>query len=262
VPDQYYQYSFNKPWVPFTIVQFVAVAVFVAGIYLAVSLWRRGQAHSLRQPANACLMLRALLFDGILHSQILRLSFSRWLTHLAISWGFVGLLLLTSLLALLEHVVPHGWGLYDYFILGDGRFPLEAWGDLWGILLLVGVVAAAVRRWVIRDDQLDTLSEDTTLLIFLFVLSASGFLLEAMRLSNIPEATGVGFSFVGYLMSIPLRSLKIDADYSSILWIFHMLAVSLFIAYVPFSKLMHAFAAPAQALMNISEEAARGDIYG
>ena len=100
--------------------------------------------------------------------------------HFSIFWGF-GILLIATTVAAAEFNSEHylDWILptaHSRVLLGF------VWDVLGGGLAMVGLSMAAWRRYIIRPGRLNTALDDGIVLIFLFGLLATGFMVEAMRI--------------------------------------------------------------------------------
>jgi nitrate reductase gamma subunit len=206
--------------------------------------------------------MKALILDALFQAQLLRQSAVRWLMHLCIFWGFLGLLAHTTLLALMSHFVAADTALSRYVFLGPGKPFLDVWGDLWGLILLIGLIIAFARRYVVKAVQLDTILMDNAALFFLFAISLTGFLCEAQRLAAAPYDPSMRYSFVGVVLASFLRSTPaLIVDYLSVVWV-HTLISLVFLSLIPFSKTWHAFVSPVEIALDASERTPLGERYG
>jgi nitrate reductase gamma subunit len=238
------------------------LAVFLVGVYANIYLWRKGKAPSLHHRMLTAPIIKALILDALLQAQLLRQSAVRWFMHICIFWGFLGLLAHTTLLAIISHFVPADTALSRYVFLGPGKPFLDVWGDLWGLILLIGLIIAFVRRYVVKAVQLDTILMDNAALIFLFAISLTGFLSEAQRLAAAPYDSSMSYSFVGVVLASLLRSMpSLIVDYLSVVWV-HTLISLVFLSLIPFSKTWHAFVSPVEIALDASERTPLGESYG
>jgi len=236
--------------------------IFFAGVYANIYLWRKGKAPSLHHRLLSGPIIKALILDALLQAQLLKQSLVRWFMHICIFWGFLGLLAHTTLLAIMSHLVPGNSPLAQYIFSGPGKPFLDVWGDLWGLILLVGLLIAFSRRYVVKAVQLDTILSDNAALIFLFAIALTGFLSEAERLAALPFEPYMRYSFVGSFLASLLRSMPtLICDYSSVVWV-HTLISLVFIAFIPFSKTWHAFVSPVEIALDASERTSLGENYG
>ncbi|MDP6666849.1 MAG: heterodisulfide reductase-related iron-sulfur binding cluster [Dehalococcoidia bacterium] len=100
--------------------------------------------------------------------------------HLAIFWGFGILLIATTIAALefnAEKYLNWTWPTVH------ARIPLGfTWDVFGGGLAALGLTMALWRRYVIRPGRLNTVLDDGVVLVFLFTILISGFLIEALRI--------------------------------------------------------------------------------
>lgn len=252
----------NAYFTTFLVMIVGATAIMIIGLFRNAMIWMEGRlsghdihlSRSSKLVISAYRLLRAVFSgdfarhvgvfvrDTLLLRRLRRLSGFRWLVHSMIFFGFLGILILDIITVIamdLLHV--------EAFIEQDG------WGKLWirdfgfelfGLMLLIGLVAAAARRFVVRPRQLVTGSEDVVSILLLLLVVLSGFIVEGVAISSgLPgHESNAEFSFVGAIFSAFLPSVSADA-YAQI-WFAHSLISVALIAYIPFSKLFHAFAAP------------------
>jgi nitrate reductase gamma subunit len=234
-----------------TVVTFV---FFFAGVFVTVALWRRGKAKSLYHSVSTPAIIRAFVVNVVLQLQIIKFSFIRWFMHFCIFIGFMGLLALTAWEAFLADIMPADAALVKVFFNNGGRLILDVWGEVFGTMLLAGLVIALVRRYIFRAAQLDTILKDTVSLVLLLIISVSGFIAEAFRLMAIPESPDLIYSFTGLIFAKVFSAAGISAlNYKLFVWL-HGLAAMLFIALIPFSKMWHAFASPLEIMLDASEK--------
>lgn len=254
----------------------VSTAVLILGLFYNVMIWMEGRvtdadpaAHpakkffiSLRRLCRSIFsrdfgtILRSFLLDVILLRKFWKISKIRWILHGLILIGFIGMLLLDIIVTFALEVFeqrsftdPTGWG---KLWIRDFGF------DLFGLMILVGLVGAVIRRFVIRPRQLVTGAEDILSVLLLLIVVLSGFVLEGIGMaSRIPgHESPELYSFVGYAFSAISPSVSVDA-YAQ-LWFMHALVSLALIMYIPFSKLFHMFAAP--LAMQLNDIIKRGEV--
>jgi len=172
------------------------------------------------------------------------------LMHLFIFWGFFMLFLGTIavfiqdsvLRTLLEAKFLHG-GFYLLFKLTL---------DLSGILLLVGVSMGIYRRYVLKPSKLDTGPEYAFVFFLILLITLSGFSLEGLRLSVL-KPSGSFWSPVGSVLGSFFESTLQEnwrLAFHRTLWWVHLGLSFLFVAYLPFSKLLHIFSSSFNIFVN------------
>ena len=220
-----------------------AVIVFGIGSVRRARIWRRGRPNGERIRATG---LIGQFVQGVL------LQHGVWgrgwvsVAHGLLFSGFVVLLIGTTLIAV-EHILAAVLGrdpLNPVFHKGVYYAAYEVTTDAFGLALLVGIVMLAVRRWR-RPDSLDHSTMDWIVLVLLFTIGATGYLVEGLRI--ICEQTFMpGFSFLGFALARLWHLLGVDRDSASVLhlafWWFHAILALGFIAVIPYTRLLHVIA--------------------
>jgi len=246
----------------FAIMAAASTIVFILGIFYNAMVWMEGKlsgvdagaprsgklAISVSRFLRAVLsrdftrQLRVFVAESLLLRKLRGVSRARWLFHALILFGFLGTFLLdlitvigVDLLRSQQFIDPLGWG---KLWIRDFGF------DLFGLMLLAGLAAASVRRFVRRPEQLVTGREDAASILFLLIVVLSGFVLEGIAMSSgMPgHESPSEYSFVGLAFAQILPS--VSAQVYGQLWLVHAAISFAFIAYIPFSKLFHLIAAP------------------
>jgi nitrate reductase gamma subunit len=123
--------------------------------------------------------------------------------------------------------------------------------DFTGMMILSGIILAWVRGMVQKRSRADgTPPQDRIALALIGMIVLVGFLLEGMRIVMTGRPAGTGYSFAGYWISLwfsPSRGLP---DIYSFFWYMHAVLTGLFIAYIPFSRLLHMILAPVVISIN------------
>ena len=236
----------------------IAFIFFIAGVFASVVLWKKGKAKSLHHGVNIPAMISAFIFNCVFQVHILKISFIRWLMHFCIFIGFIGLFAQTSLMAIMSHMLPKDSFLAQTFFDyqgGSGAHILDVWGDVFGVILLSGLIIALVRRYVIRSKQLDTVLKDTVAIVLLTIIVVTGFMCEAFRLMDPQFASVAAYSFAGSCFAGILKAVGIG-QMNYVLWvILHALVSLFFVGYIPFSKAWHIFVSPIEIVLDASERA-------
>jgi nitrate reductase gamma subunit len=237
--------------------------------YMAFALFRkwRGWSRGMEEPAAAsgkfCGVAKIWLAEVFLHRQLLALSFSRWVNHLLIFYGFIGLALLPLIALMLDRsgylalssTSPH------FYLYPTGYLLIKLWGDTFGLMLLSGLILSCIRRFLIRPVQQANDQLDVVLLALLFFVTLSGFCLEGLRASLLP-AEIARYSYVGRFFTLPgSNPFEQARQWLTATWMFHFLLVASLFAYLPHSKLMHSLLAPMVIGMNAAAEHVRKDLY-
>jgi len=194
---------------------------------------------------------------------LLMLSFSRWLIHMLIFYGFLGLTLLSVVVFVLRTAgaLEVSATFPRFYLHPNGYISVKVWGDSFGLMLVLGLAAACIRRFLLRPAQQINSQIDVTLLVFLLLAALTGFGLEGLRLAVVPPEIA-RYSFVGLFFRPPgAFSVEQLRPWLTACWTVHVLIVSAFFVYLPHSKLMHAILSPVVIAMNASGEHAREDLY-
>jgi nitrate reductase gamma subunit len=159
-------WNITHVWVMYVLLLPTA-AVAGYGIYRHFSRWRRGQpAARFDRKAKR---IRLVLKHAIAQRRTARKLYAG-LLHQFISYGFVVLTIATTVVAL-----DADFGT----TIMRGRFYLYFQSfvvDLFGALVMLGVVMAAARRYIKRPRRLVYNTEATLILIFIFLMCLQGFL--------------------------------------------------------------------------------------
>ena len=225
----------------------ITLGVLGWGIYKHVRRILNGQPVTFPTPAQAGRLGRALLTVLSNRTVLNRHNLGGGM-HLLIMWGFIVLFVGTTIVAVeydlfhkimgMEHFMLQGW-----FFLG-----FEFITDLFGVLLVGGLVIALIRRYVLNRRQLKRQSVDWILPVLLLIIGVTGFVVEGFRLAAnaadlgyAPGWSPVGALFSGLINGAGTDSLRIA---HVIFWWIHVLLALAAIAVLPFvPKAMHLVAA-------------------
>jgi len=213
----------------------IALVIFILGCSQKIKSWRQGRSIGYD---NLGLRFKTFISNFTTHNKtIFRGTFRRFM-HLGIFYGFIVLTIGTSVIAIQDHFgIPLFYG-KKYLIL-------SLLMDLFGLMAMIGIGMAAYKRYIDKPDHEDYTFDDAFLLILVFAILFTGFVLEGLRIysTNDPWAwwspVGLALSEVTKITGLPLLSaLNVHAT----LWYFHMLLAFGFFSYIPYSKLFHMFA--------------------
>jgi Fe-S oxidoreductase/nitrate reductase gamma subunit len=159
--------------------------------------------------------------------------------HALIFWGFALLFIGTGLEAF-----DHYSGLH--FLKGTAYITFSFVLELAGLAVLIGVIMAAWRRYVTRPPRLDNKPDDFWVLLLLFVVVVTGFLVEGLRIAalNAPVNTPwERWSFVGWICSEIFSGLNHASAlvWHKGIWWFHVVLSYIFIASIVYTRLLHIF---------------------
>ncbi len=240
----------------------LAVLFLLLGFAGKLYVLMQGKASSFHKKARVKNMIWIFFRNVIVQKQLFEQSVVRWTMHMLIFVGFMGLFMQTSFLAFCSHFLSSESSTVLFFFQGKGKLLLDFWGDLFGLFMVVGLTIAFCRRFLLKSKQLDTVYSDAFAVLLLLVIVFTGFWTEGVRIAQAEFAPELRFSFIGYPLAIVLKRISLDGfKYEILVWI-HAIVSLAFIAYIPFSKMLHIFATPTEILINASEEDLRKDIYG
>ncbi len=218
------------------------IFMFIAFFYLAYSviqrvlIWRKGQPE-LRTDYPEKRILAVIKYV-ILQAKILRESFAG-IMHASIFFGFVALAGVTFFIFVKDDFTElfFHWN----FITGNFYLIWSLVGDLAGMVVLIGLIMAAYRRYVTKPTRLDTKPIDTFALVLIFVIIITGFTSEAMRIAISDFPAWEVWSPFGYILAFFFSifsesTLRVMHQFS---WWIHMLGAFIFIGLVGSDKLGH-----------------------
>lgn len=224
----------------------LTVIIMVYGVGRRVQHWRRGQPD--KRLDHFGTRLWSLFTQAILQLRTAREAYAG-IMHLTIFWGMVALLIGT-VLATVDWDVTHLF--YGFQFLTDGVYVVyELVLDIFGLLLIVGLGMAIYRRFILRPSRLqnpapDLTRDDAYVLIVLTLVALSGYLTEALRIA-VTEPAWANWSPVGKAIAALFVALgdPTNRGLHLTLWAFHMLTAFVFLASLPYTKLFHIVAVPA-----------------
>ncbi len=227
----------------------LATAIFLYGFYRRLAKYRKGRSVN-RFDDLPGRILKAC--GTILTNATVRQGDGLGgLAHTLILWGFIILLIGTAMVAVdYDLLEPLGYKLLK------GRFYLgfSAVLDVFGLLFIVGLVMMMFRRFRgLREldytradhqegavDRSAYVADDWIFLWLLLLIAVSGFLVEGLRIAEKMPAHEK-WSPVGWAIASAIQGASDSRLIACHIWAWwgHALLVMLFIAYIPFSKMMH-----------------------
>ncbi len=132
---------------------------------------------------------------------------NRYLGHLGMFYGFLGLFFVTGVVAILAKLGQYPLTLWH---------PLKVMGNLSGILLLAGCISIIFTRMNYIASKSKTSNYDWLLIITMISTAATGFFTEFFRFADLPK------------LAYPI-------------YFIHLVFVFVLIIYLPFSKFAHIF---------------------
>jgi Fe-S oxidoreductase len=204
--------------------------------------WSRGRAEN-RSTTRANWHRRARDYrSGVLMRTLVR-DPAAGIMHSFIYFGFVVLFMVTVTLEVQHQLPPslkflHG-GVYEAY---------KFIANLAGVVFVVGVVWALLRRYVQRPYRLriKTRPEDAVILATLLAIGGGGFLVEGARIALAGSPAFEKWSFVGWAVAWPMRGWSHGTlqEVHRWLWAVHVSTFFAFALLLPTTKLRHMFTSP------------------
>ena len=213
------------------------LAVFGWGFWLKIRRWRAGQpAVRFDRPAER---LQLFLKNAVGQGRTIKSRYAG-VFHTLVYTGFIVLFLATTVVAI-HHDTPLHIMKGHFYLVFQSLIV-----DIFGLFVLVGVALAAVRRWVSRPAKLVYTDEASWILVAIFIMALTGFMVEGWRIA-VTDDPWAAWSPIGNLFALASDPLMSDAAMQLghvVIWWFHLVVAFGFIAWVPFSKMSHVFTAP------------------
>ncbi|MBN1383180.1 MAG: (Fe-S)-binding protein [Deltaproteobacteria bacterium] len=230
----------------------VALVIFAYGVYRRWQMWKAMGKPEIRTD-NMGERIKILLRDGLLQLKTFK-DIYPGIMHAFIFFGFFVLIFGAAFDATEFHITePLGWA----FLRGNFYLVFSLLMDLFGLLVLIGVLMALDRRYLQKPDRLgyrgkpDNKPDDAIVLLLIGGIIITGFIIEALRLYVTNPSWG-HWSFVGWIISKAF--VGIDHGTARILhkvmWWTHTFIALGFIAYIPYSRLLHIITTSANYFMS------------
>jgi Fe-S oxidoreductase/nitrate reductase gamma subunit len=165
--------------------------------------------------------------------------------HSAIFYGFVVLFIGTTLVAIDMDIARPLFGVA--FLSGQFYLWFELFLDVFGVLFIAGILVMAWRRTFIKPKSLKTRLTDKYALWIFGIIGITGYALTALRIHIQPNPF-VQWNAISYhlapiysLLNVPTGAENAGVHLYWGIWWFHAVLVFIFIALIPFTKLVHIF---------------------
>ena len=141
---------------------------------------------------------------------------------------------------------------------GKGYLAFSFIMDLFGLFAIVGCILAIDRRYIKKPDRLgykgvpDNRPDDAIVLILILSIMVTGYIIEGLRIAATGNPDFEKWSFVGYIGGPVLRRDRAwtpSGRPTSSCGGCHAFLAFGFIAYIPFSRLLHIVTSPANQFM-------------
>ncbi|MGH7905463.1 MAG: heterodisulfide reductase-related iron-sulfur binding cluster [Candidatus Binataceae bacterium] len=177
--------------------------------------------------------------------------------HYALYVGFIGLFIGTIIVFINSDisVILTLFGHHFYFYYGAFYHVFKAAMDTFFLFVIIGVLAAAMRRFLARPRVLNQPPADKMrgnlenwlgywfALLMLVLVTITGLMLEGARINAHPPHF-TSWAYIGRAVGHLEGSLGAGVAFHRWLWLTHMLLVYTFLFSFAFSKLRHIFIAP------------------
>ena len=230
----------------------VAVGIFIYAFYRRLRLWRMGRPDDRfrRLGSRARAFLNYMVIHLLLHGKFFGVTrglhfreFFPGVIHFLIFTGCVVLFIGTVLVAASHYV-------YE-FLEGGVYLGLSLVLDIFGLLLIIGVIMAMYRRYLQKPDRLDNRTEDLLALLLLLVLAVSGFIVEGLRIAATELKTNPDWAVWspgGYLFALGFRGMgqsTLLLWHQVIWWLHSVLAIGAIIyVALAWNRLWHIIVSP------------------
>lgn len=194
-------------------------------------------------------LIQSLFWDVFLQRRLFRQSRIRWVIHALIFYAFI-FRFFWGLLALLGSLWQPEWPVVWDMV--NKNYPLTAlWFDVTGLLLLSGIIFAFIRGTFHRSHRAPGLLEqDRVALGLIGGIVIIGFILEGMRIALTGYPDHAAYGFIGYGIALLFSFPRGLTEVYGFVWYIHAALTGAFIAYIPFSRLLHMIIAPVVLTMN------------
>lgn len=245
----------------------VAVGLIVYVIIRRYKMWMLGKADNrFDQPKKRIgEFIKISILDAFLHRRFLREPYPG-IMHFLIFIGCI-LLFLGATLDFLNHYLFEPF--HAAFIHGQVYILLGGLWNIGGLMVLVGLLLAFIRRYVQRPTRLNTVFDDGVALLLILIVVVTGFFLQAFRMiAAVPESLGltqpefyvhpewgqarfVGFWLASMFAGLPEATRVL---WYQILWYGHVVITVGAVFYIIFAweKLTHILISPINVLFKTS----------
>jgi Fe-S oxidoreductase/nitrate reductase gamma subunit len=222
----------------------IAIAFWVFSLYRRYQLWHLGKPDDCSKNIGKRIrvFIRTTVVDALAHRRFLRDPYPGMM-HLIIFWGFIILLLASAIDAVTYYIGRH--------ISGTPYLWFSLIVDIGGLLVLIGIIMAAYRRYIWKPKGLNTILDDGIVMALIAAILITGYMVEGLRQAateiNIHPDWAVwspgGFVFAKASAGMSQNSLLF---WHKFLWWFHSaLSIGAIIySALVFSKLQHIVVSP------------------
>lgn len=228
----------------------IAAFLFLAGLIWRIYIWGSGEGNPFSEikDVERKRFWNFFIFEVFFQKKIFKENKVRWFIFVSESMGFILLFWAFMFTALVRFYLK-----IDFFIDGSGALFLDFMLDLLGLLILTGTIVSFIRRMTAKENMM-TERKDIAAVVLLFFVVVTGFLMEGFKFAQLPVTPESYFSFAGFAISSVLRHIELPwTDIRHYFWLGHATLAFVFIAYIPYSKIMHAIACPVTTVISSSD---------
>jgi nitrate reductase gamma subunit len=202
-------------------------------------------------------ILKGLLLDVLFQRRLYRESRKRWLIHGLIFYAFA-FRFVWGIIGLLGSLWMPQWG-WVWSMLNKNS-PLTAFAfDLTGFMIILGALCAYVRGLKQRSGLVPDLPrQDVLALGLIAAIVIVGFVLEGMRIAMTGFPEGSRYAFIGNAIGRLFYGASSLTDVYGYVWYLHAILTGVFIAYLPFSRLLHIIISPLVLMGNAAKRQEHG----
>jgi len=246
-------------WITYGLMVVMFIVV-IYGLKQRYAMWKIGKATPFDIKERLGERIAYYIKNGIFHGSILKTKEGYpGMMHLLIFWGFLILAVGTALVALEDDLLRPIAGIT--YLHGNFYLIFSFLLDLAGLAAIIGIIMAAIRRYLLKPERLDTKPEDHLALAWIFIVLLTGFLVEAARIAyDKPDYEQV--SFVGYALSSLFSGASKDSITTThaVLWYTHGILSFGLLAYIVFGRLLHIITSSLNMLFRGVETTPRGAV--
>jgi Fe-S oxidoreductase len=208
-----------------------------------VKNWERGRPDNRRTTLKNA-PKRAKSFRSGVYMQTLLREPGAGIMHSMIYFGFLILLAVTTTLEV-NHQLPES----AKFLHGDVYRAYAAVGDGAGLIFMIGIVWAIVRRygpwnWRPYRIRIKSKPEHMVILGVFFAIGLTGFGAEVFRIAEQGTPKFEQWSFIGYPLAQAVDGWDNVAGWHQAWWIAHVVSFMAFLIILPTTMLRHMFTSP------------------
>ena len=220
----------------------IAFSLCARGFYRRLTVYRQGKPLDRfdQIPERISLMIRNVLTQ----TKVFRSLDYSGVMHALFFWGF-GVLFIGTLLVMAQ--ADFSQPFLGIVLLKGSFYKLFSLAlDIAGLVTLLIIGWFMVRRFAVKQKRLDAICSDFVVLMILFAILATGFVVEGIRMAATELRINPDlayFSPVGMFVGRPFLGMNSNhlALTHKIFWWVHFFLAMGFVAAIPYTKLRHIF---------------------